>query len=408
MRSQLEIPRLSLEERDRRWFLMREEMKRQDLDCLVLCGLPCEWDSKIAGARYLSPVGGNAEFNFLVFPREGEPTSFTLMPTFLGYWTRAQNWVKDVRHKKGTWAKSIVSRLQELGLEKKRIGVDGLAGPVDPDGWFPYSVFKDILDSLPRASLVNLNDTMERMRMIKGPEEIGFLNEAARLGDRMFEACLQTARPGVRECEVYGKMMEVMIGNGGEEPTLFLWASDAHPLPHPFRLPTMRSLEKGDMIICEMHPKYGGYCTHVERTFCLGEPEKEYLKIYDVCLEAYTRGMELFTPGAKISETMNAVKEVVDRKKMGICELGIHGHGISSLEYPRLRLHAPPGADEKVLALIEDEFKTGMVFCFNIDLVDPDWRNGATGCVFAETVLVTEGKAKRMHHFPTDLQRIDI
>ena len=93
---------------------------------------------------------------------------------------------------------------------------------------------------------------------------------------------------------------------------------------------------------------------------------------------------------------------------MGICELGIHGHGMSSLEYPRLRLHAPPGADEKVLALIGDEFKTGMVFCFNIDLVDPDWRNGETGCVFAETVLVTEGKAKRMHHFPTDLQRIDI
>ena len=42
MRAQLEIPRLSLAERDRRWAAMREEMKRQDLDCLVLCGIPCE------------------------------------------------------------------------------------------------------------------------------------------------------------------------------------------------------------------------------------------------------------------------------------------------------------------------------------------------------------------------------
>jgi len=30
-----------------------------------------------------------------------------------------------------------------------------------------------------------------------------------------------------------------------------------------------------------MHPKFGGYFTHVERTFCLGEPEKQQLAIYD-------------------------------------------------------------------------------------------------------------------------------
>ena len=407
MRERLEIPRLSLEERDRRWSKMREEMKRQGLDCLILCGLPCEWDSKMADARYLSPVAGNAEFNFLVFPREEEPTSFILMPTFLEYWVMAQDWVKDIRQKKGTWANTVATRLKELGLEKKRIGVDGLAGSMDPDGWFPYSTYKQMVDSLPGATFVNLDDTMERMRMVKSPEEIGMLEQAARLGDLMFEACLKTARPGVRECEIYGKMMEAMISNGGEEPTLFLWAADAHPLPHPFRLPTMRFLEKGDLITCEMHPKYGGYCTHVERTFCLGEPEKEYREIYAVCLEAYERGMELFTPGARISEAMNAVQEVVDQRHLGRCELGIHGHGISSLEYPRYRLHAPPGADNKALAAIGDVFRPGMVFAFNIDLVNPLFRNGKTGCVFAETVLITEGKAKRMHHFPMDLQVID-
>ena len=235
MRNRLEIPRLSMDERDRRWSRMREEMKRQDLDCLVLCGLPCEWDSKMADARYLSPVAGNAEFNFLVFPLMGEPTSFILMPTFLEYWAKAQDWVKDIRQKKGTWANTVLTRLKELGMEKKRIGVDGLAGSMDPDGWFPYSTYSEMVALLPGATFVNLDDTMERMRMVKSPEEIGMLEQAARLGDLMLEACLKTARPGVRECEVYGKMMETMISNGGEEPTLFLWAADAYPLPHPFR-----------------------------------------------------------------------------------------------------------------------------------------------------------------------------
>ena len=406
MRSRLELPRLSLKERDRRWSMVREEMRRQDLDCLIICGLPCEWDSKVADARYLSPIAGNAEFNFLVFPLEGEPTTYILMPTFLEYWAMAQDWVTDIRSKKGTWANSLVSRIRELGLETKRIGVDGLAGPMDPDGWFPYSTYNGIVELLPGATLVNLNDMMERCRMVKSPEEVDFLQKAAALGDRMLEACSQTAKPGVRECEVYGKMMEVMIGNGGEEPTLFFWSSDAHPLPHPFRLPTMRPLEKGDMIICEIHPRYGGYCTHVERTFCLGEPEKEYLEIYAVCLEVYHRGMELFTAGAKITSAMGAIKELVDRRGLGICELGIHGHGISSLEYPRYRLHAPPGADAKAIELAGDEFRPGMVFAFNIDLVNPAWRKGQTGCVFAETVLITEGKPRRLHNYPFDLQRI--
>jgi Xaa-Pro aminopeptidase len=203
-------------------------------------------------------------------------------------------------------------------------------------------------------------------------------------------------------------MMETMIAKGGEEPTLFLWASDAHPFPHPFRLPTIRPLEKGDLIICEMHPKYGGYCTHVERTFCLGEPAKEYLNIYEGCLKAYSRGMELFTAGQKITDAMNGVKETIKSLELDICETGIHGHGLSSQEYPRYRTHAAPRADANALESIGDELRSGMVFAFNIDLVDPHWRNGETGCVFAETILVTEDKPKRLHTFPTNFQVISL
>jgi Xaa-Pro dipeptidase len=55
---------------------------------------------------------------------------------------------------------------------------------------------------------------------------------------------------------------------------------------------------------------------------------------------------------------------------------------------------------------MEDELKPGMVFCFNIDLVDPNWRNSETGCVFAETILVTEDKPRRLHSFDTGFQII--
>ena len=106
MRDVLELPRLSLRERDRRWAAVRNDMAARDLDCLVLWGWPLMWDFCIANARYLCPVGGNAEFNVLVFPREGDPTCFVLMPTFLEGWRSAQDWVGDIRARKGTWADS--------------------------------------------------------------------------------------------------------------------------------------------------------------------------------------------------------------------------------------------------------------------------------------------------------------
>jgi Xaa-Pro aminopeptidase len=250
-------------------------------------------------------------------------------------------------------------------------------------------------------------DMLEKIRTVKSDEEIEMLERAAHLGDLMLDTCAQTARPGVKECEVYARMMEVMLANGGEEPTLFLWASDAHPLPHPFRLPTTRQLEKGDLIICEMHPKYGGYYTHLERTFSLGEPGKEYRRIYDGCLKTFQRVMELCAPGRPVTELMEEAAKVITAKGLGICEAGIHGHGLSSLEYPRFRLHALE-TDRKAVGSLGAELKPGMVFALNIDLFDPEWMNGETGCVFAETVVVTETAARWLHGYPLELKVIDV
>jgi Xaa-Pro aminopeptidase len=407
MRNRFELPRLSLAERDRRWAATRKEMDRRGLDCLVLWGWPAMWDFCTANARYLCPVGGNAEHNILVFPREGDPTCFIFMPTFVEGWKASQDWVADVRPRRGPWADTVAHRLGELGLTGARIGMDGLAGPLDPDGWLPHSIYTRLRDLLPKVDFVNLDDMLELIRTVKSAEEIDILGKAAQLGDLMLTTCRDIARPGVRESEVYGGMMETMLANGGEEPTLFLWACDRYPSPHPFRLPTTRKMEKGDLITCEIHPKTGGYFTHVERTFSLGVPEVDQRRIYDGCVRAYEEGMKLFAPGKPISVAMDHVRDVIHDSGLAMCETGIHGHGLASLEYPRYRHHALK-ADQAALKTVGDEFRSGMVFAFNIDLFDPNYHGGTTGCVFAETVQITDTGARRMHSYPMDFQVIAV
>ena len=78
MRARLEIPQLSLAERDRRYAAVRKQMAARGLDAIVLWGWPMMWDFYTANARYLSPIGGNAEFNVLIFrQRESRRRSFT-------------------------------------------------------------------------------------------------------------------------------------------------------------------------------------------------------------------------------------------------------------------------------------------------------------------------------------------
>ena len=83
------------------------------------------------------------------------------MPTFLDGWAAAQNWVSDMRPRTKSWADSVASRIKELKLERGKIGMDGLAGPLDPDGWLPHDVYKQLVALLPDASIAGLDDMLD-------------------------------------------------------------------------------------------------------------------------------------------------------------------------------------------------------------------------------------------------------
>ena len=72
-------------------------MAARGLDAIVLWGWPMMWDFYTANARYLSPIGGNAEFNVLVFPRGGRADLVHPDADVPGRLGSAQNWVSDIR-----------------------------------------------------------------------------------------------------------------------------------------------------------------------------------------------------------------------------------------------------------------------------------------------------------------------
>src|SRR3954447_18278251 len=220
----LPVPRFSLAERDRRWAAVRAEMATQGVDALVCIyhtGHHHHWQGDV---QYLSQIGGNNVDASLVFPLEGEPTGFVINPFYEG--PAARDWMSDFRPTRRAWGDMISERLKELKLERGTIAISGLRDHLRaPEGIIPSGTLDRIRELLPDANIVNGTWICQLPRMKKSVEEVGFLDKSVELIERSVDAMYRTARPGVKECEVYAWMIFEQIAGGGDMPTLLAWLS---------------------------------------------------------------------------------------------------------------------------------------------------------------------------------------
>ena len=102
------IPTFSLEERDRRWSLLRAEMKRANLDALIALPNEGHWDQFGADTRYITQIGGMQTEVGCVLPLEGEVTAVVRGANEIEWWGLAQEWVKDIRPSRRSYGEPVI------------------------------------------------------------------------------------------------------------------------------------------------------------------------------------------------------------------------------------------------------------------------------------------------------------
>src|SRR3954468_4852796 len=95
MLAEVNLPRFSLAERDRRYQAVRAQMAARGLDCLVILHNGGDWDNYQSDVRYLTGIGGHCTGAAAVFPIEGGSIAIIRDPQRLAWWKRAQDWVGD-------------------------------------------------------------------------------------------------------------------------------------------------------------------------------------------------------------------------------------------------------------------------------------------------------------------------
>ncbi|MBB5577339.1 MULTISPECIES: M24 family metallopeptidase [Rhizobium] len=412
------VPHLSIAERDRRWSRTRSRMMFAELDALVFLGNDIYFGMGMANLRYMfqldAQLGGDA-----LFPATSDPVVWTgiiHMNRPFNAFASMQDWVGDVRGRAGLGA--IVEEIRARGLEQGRIGIVGFSSTIQRTPTLLHREVEGLKTLLPGATFVEASWLIEELRVVKSEEEIEMLRGAGRIARKAVDALIETARPGVPEAVVYAEMIKAQIANGAEPNIFNLWASG--PVDHPedelWHLlhgsdqpiaPTMRPLETGDIIISELHTKYGGYRCHTEYTVYLGkQAPKELLRIWDVAVECLHASKAALTTGRTIGEAVAMIRKPAERAGLDWVELGFHAMGTASPEHPSVVYPGGFGVNAVNGAHVSEmELQEGMAFGNNINLHDANWKVDV-GVMLADFMVVRDKEAELLVNTPLELAQI--
>ena len=321
------IPTFSLEERDRRWNLLRQEMRTADLQALISLPNEGHWDQFGADTRYMTQIGGTQTEVGAVLPLEGDVTAVVRGANEIEWWGLAQDWVKDIRPSRRSYGEPVIERLKEIGAE--RVGVVGLAGLVRaPEGIVPWGTFEKIRAALPTVKFENATDLMQQVRSVKSAEEVVFIEKAAEIIGKAIDVMIEHVKVGVRENELIAEMLREIVYQGGEPITMMLFGTGGPEVPWAQRVFTTRQLQAGDLINTEVEGKYAGYIAQALQPISLGPKPKDLERIFDATKIIFDRMLKILKPGVTFGEVVQFYQDEVQAAGYEPDGALMHGRGL--------------------------------------------------------------------------------
>jgi Xaa-Pro aminopeptidase len=265
-----------------------------------------------------------------------------------GFWVQeaaGKPWVSGVR--------LILEPEPPIGVLREQFDRAGLLGgtgriAVDERTWAQFTIA--LHELAPDLEVVNANEIIAPMRMIKTEDELAAMQRGSDLTDQVFRNILGVLKPGVTEFDVAHEIDYQFVKLGAEYTSFETGVFFIQP-QKAGEEKTVRSGERalrhGDSIMFDFGGLIDGYASDFGRSAFLGEPGAEYLKAHEAVITSQAEAMKAMVAGQCTAAQANAIarKVIADA---GFDDGFTHrlGHGIG------VTVHEPPfldGVDEIVL-----------------------------------------------------------
>jgi Xaa-Pro aminopeptidase len=363
---------ISLQEFQRRYAAIRELMKQEGLDCLLVVGLADDFNR--GNIRYIT---GSGRGGCCIFPPEGRPVFLT---------GPRQSASPKLRH---TMAALELLELRETDSPPEQavkelvsfdrgggIGVLGM-------NCITVAMYLAVKERFGER-LVDRGGLLWPLRVIKSAEEIENTRRAAAVADRVYARLREIIRPGLGEYEIYGEVKNINYRSGCEYSFDLIDAAGA-TMNMSF-YPTPDRLEAGGTLFMEITPACDGYYAQLPVTLPVGEYRPDVRRLVSAWNKADKAARPLLRPGTKVSELYHVLVNTV--RESGFISPYRPGHsiGLDALD------------PWSITADNETVLEAGMVLAVHPSVMR---EFGGDGCGMGYTYLITDGGAER-------LSRIDL
>lgn len=325
--------------------------------------------------------GQMPRFLSLLVPTHHEPVF--LVPALYEEQIQENTWVNTIV----PWAdgEDPFAKMQSLLSNK---GIDASTLAVDDTLWSIFLL--NLKERLPRARFVSGGKYMKTLRRVKSPYEKELMMKIGAITDEVMEKTIAFIEPGISELAIVDFIQSELRRMGASQSTAqpIVGSGPYSAQPH-YRPQTEKLIQQGDAVVLDFGGTLEHYHSDMTRTVFVGEPHREFLRIYDTVRKAHDAAMAYAKPGVECEEVDSRARRVISDSGYG--EYFIHrtGHGIG------LEVHEEPYIVEGNSTILEP----GMAFSIEPGIYIP----GSHGVRIEDCVIVTETGIEPFTEFRSDL-----
>ncbi|RLJ87085.1 M24 family metallopeptidase [Planococcus citreus] len=345
---------------------LREQMQKRELDSLLV--------TNPYNLRFITGFTGTAGLA-LITPNDA------WFITDFRYTEQAGEQVKEfkvVQAQKGL--------IDEVARIAKEAAVERLAFEQDYMTFATYSQYQEKLS----ATLEPVSGLIEKLRMVKSPEELEVLKAAAKIADDAFEHICSYIKAGMTELEVSNELEFFMRSQGATSSSFDIIVASGLRSALPHGVASNKKIEQGDLITLDFGALYNGYVSDITRTVAVGEPSDKLKEIYQVVLDSQVLALEKIKPGMTGIEADAIARDYIKSKGYGEAFGHSTGHGIG------LEVHEGPGLSFRSETVLEP----GMAVTVEPGIYLP----GIGGVRIEDDILITETGNERLTHSSKELR----
>ena len=344
---------------ERRWTRARAMMADRGLDALLV--------TNEENFQYFTGTTGSLGLHYsvtrpsvLVFPLNGEPVA--IVGEVISHSVRATTYLSDVRGYEDVRSfpeSMVVDAINGLEGKVGRVGVE--LGQEQRMG-IPVGDYLSIANALPNVKFEDAADIIVKLRMVKTPEEVAYMQQAADITGRARQRLFDLVVPGMTERDVVRKLRQLILEEGGDRTSFVHLISGSPPCHTQHHLD--RPLEKGNVLYVDTGAYARYYTVDYARLASLGRASNADKRAHGVLLEANDRMIEALKPGVTCAELHKIAADYIIGEGYDLVPAGRmgHGQGILFTEPPSINPEDHTVLEEGMIISTEPEVEIHLIW----------------------------------------------